>query len=84
MYYVYVIQNKINKKIYIGYTRDLKRRMKEHYHRIILGNTQGKDWELVYYEAFRSKIDAQHREQKLKDHGQSKRWLKERLKHSLE
>ncbi len=84
MYYVYVLQNKIDERIYIGYSRDLKRRIYEHHTTGIQGNAQGREWELVYYEAFRSKIDAQKREQKLKDHGQSKRWLKERLKHSLE
>jgi putative endonuclease len=74
MYYVYVIRNRIKHTIYIGYTNDLKRRIKEH---------RNKKPDLIYYEAYKSKKDAYNREQKLKQRGQSIRWLKERLKNSL-
>jgi len=74
MYYVYIIRNNIRNKIYIGYTNDLKRRIREHY---------SKKPELIYYEAYKSKLDAQERERKLKDRGQSIRWLKVRIKNSL-
>jgi len=74
MYYVYLIKNKITKEIYIGYTNDLKRRFKEH---------KNKRPELVYYEAYRSEKDARSRETKLKQHGQTKRRLKERLQYSF-
>ena len=81
MYYVYVIQNE-NNELYIGYTHDLKRRLEEHN----TGKstyTSHHSWELVYYEAYRSKADATQREAKLKQRGQSKRWLKERIAHSI-
>ncbi len=74
MYYVYLIQNKTTKEIYIGYTNDLKRRFKEH---------ENKKPELIYYEAYKSEKDARSREIKLKQHGQTKRRLKERLQHSF-
>ncbi len=74
MHYVYLIKNKKENKTYIGYTEDLKRRLYEH---------RNKNPELVYYEAYKNKKDARNREQKLKQRGQSIRWLKERLKNSL-
>ena len=74
MYYVYILKDQIKEETYIGYTNDLKRRFKEH---------RGKDPKLVYYEAYKSKKDARARELKLKQHGQTKRRLKERIFHSL-
>lgn len=74
MYYVYLIKNNRNKETYIGYTNDLKRRLKEH---------KDKKPELVYYEAYKSEKDARLREIKLKQRGQTIRRLKERLKNSL-
>jgi putative endonuclease len=75
MYYIYLIQNKGNKSFYYGYSADLRRRLREH-------NESG-DWELIYYEAYRSEEDARKRERKLKDYGQSRTHLKRRLFNSL-
>ena len=74
MYYVYLIRDKQTKETYIGYTNDLKRRLKEH---------QDKNPELIYYEAYKSEKDARKRELKLKQRGQTIRRLKERLKDSI-
>jgi len=74
MYYVYILKNRMADEIYIGYSNDLKRRFKEH---------QNKHPELIYYEAYKSEKDARKRELTLKEHGQTKRRLKERLKYSL-
>ena len=75
MYYTYLIKNLKTKETYIGYTDNLIRRFKEHY---------GKNPDLIYYEAYKSKKDAQIRERQLKQRGQSIRWLKSRIKYSLE
>lgn len=74
MYFVYLIRNKSTKHLYIGYTKDLKRRLIEH---------QNKNPEIIYYEAYKNKQDAVLREIRLKQKGQSLRWLKERVEHSL-
>lgn len=74
MYYVYVIRDQKTKESYIGYTHDLKRRFTEH---------QQKHPALIYYEAYKHEKDARNRERKLKQRGQSIRWLKSRLKYSL-
>ena len=72
MYYVYLLKNKKN-RIYIGYSSDLRRRLKEH----------GKTWKLIYYEAYLARKDAVLRERKLKDYGNSLSHLKKRLSSSL-
>ena len=57
MLYVYVIRNRLTSETYIGYTDDLRRRIKEH---------KKKHPELIYYEAYKSEKDARNRERKLK------------------
>ena len=74
MYYVYLIRNNKDKTIYIGYTDNLERRIKEH---------KSKNPEIIYFEAYKDEIDARERERKLKQRGQSIRFLKERIKRSI-
>ena len=74
MYYVYLLKRNDNDETYIGYTKDLKRRLVEHI---------DKKPELVYYEAYKDELDARRREMKLKQRGQTVRRLKERLTNSL-
>jgi len=74
MYFVYFIKDRNKDVTYIGYTSDLKRRLKEH---------KNKEPELIYYEAYKSEKDARDRENKLKQRGYAVRWLKQRIKHSL-
>jgi len=72
MYYVYVLLNKENRKLYIGYTSDLKRRFRQHKRNF------PKDI-LIYYEAYLNKKYAIKREQKLKYYGSAWRALKKRI-----
>ena len=74
MYYVYVLKNQIKGGIYIGYSEDLRRRFREH---------ASKNPDVIYYEAYKSEKDARNREMRLKQHGQTKRRLKERIQYSL-
>jgi putative endonuclease len=82
VYYVYVLKSGAG-EIYYGYTSDLKKRLAQHKRGENI-STKGREWTLVYYEAFRSEEDARGRERKLKLHGQAKRWLRERIERSLE
>ena len=75
MYFVYLIRNKRNRELYLGYTNNLLRRFKEH---------KDKNPNLIYCEIYKSRKDAILREQKLKQRGQGIRWLKQRIKYSLE
>lgn len=68
MYYVYILRFSIDHSLYIGYTEDLQRRMKEHHNSFLL-----------YYEVYRVKTFAMARERKLKQYGSAWRALKERI-----
>ena len=80
MYIVYVLEHTDTRQFYIGYTIDLKRRVREH-------NTRGHkfttrktgQWILVYAEAYRDEHDAHERERKLKIHGSAMNSLLKRL-----
>lgn len=80
MYYVYVLQSK-DTDLYFGSTNDLKRRLKEHRENKMRA-TRNKEWELVYYEAYKSESDARRREQNIKFHGQAAAQLKGRIRES--
>ena len=81
MFYVYVLTMN-NGEIYIGFSTNLKNRIKQHYENKVI-STKNREPKLVYYEAYISKKDAMEREQKLKQRGNAKRWLKERISNSL-
>jgi putative endonuclease len=79
MYYVYLLKLENTKKnFYIGYTSDLRRRLREHQS----GNTQitrGKNPKLIYYESFLNKGLAVKREDNLKLSGSVYNALLKRL-----
>ncbi len=79
MYFVYLIVNEKSEK-YIGYTSDLKRRLREH-QRGKSKYTSQRDlsWKLVYYEAYPTKESARKREIVLKKNGSMRKRLYERL-----
>ena len=81
MYYVYIICDEKG-RTYTGYTEDLKNRIKAH-NEGKNRSTRGRQWELVYYEAYKAETDARKRERSLKKSGQARRWLRERIKASL-
>ena len=82
MYYVYVICN-TDGKMYVGYSSDLKRRMDQHNNGQNT-STRSEKWRLIYYEAYLAKADAVRRERTLKQRGQAKRYLKERIHYSFQ
>jgi len=75
MYYVYILKNIRTNKLYYGYTNNIERRISEH--------SRKQPQELVYYEAYKSELDARNREMKLKHHAQALTALKGRLSESL-
>ncbi len=64
MYYVYLLVSEKGER-YIGYTKDLRRRLEEH-NAGLNRSTRGRKWELVYYEAYREERLARRRERRLK------------------
>ena len=68
-YFVYLIVSKLkNKKrlSYVGYSKDLKKRLNLHNSGKGARFTRGKKWNLVYYEEYSTKSDAMKNEYKLK------------------
>ena len=83
MYIVYVLEHTDTKQFYVGYTTDLKRRVREHNARGQKFTTRKTGrWILVYAEAYRDEKDARERENKLKIHGSAMSSLLKRLKRS--
>ena len=77
MSYVYVLIDPKSQEIYIGFSNDLRRRIDEH------AASAHRGWKLIYYEAYHSEEDARRREQRLKDHGNAVRQLKDRILDSI-
>jgi putative endonuclease len=62
MYFVYVLLSQKDEKLYIGFTSDLRRRLKEHYCGKAQSTKSRQPLKLIYYETPLSKEDAQRRE----------------------
>ena len=82
MYYTYVLQSLKDKRLYTGYTDDLRKRFKLHNDRKIVSTKRRAPFILIYYEACLNQQDATAREKYLKS-GPGKRYLNNRLKRFL-
>jgi putative endonuclease len=77
-YYVYLLEAQ-DGNLYIGYTKDLKKRFKEHNRRLNFSTKPFAPWRLIFYEAYLNGEDAKRREGYLKT-SQGSRLLKRMLK----
>ncbi len=68
MFYVYLLVSKNNNKIisYVGYTNNLKKRLKLHNQSKGAKFTRGRLWKLIYFNKYKSRIKALKEEYKLK------------------
>jgi len=66
MNYVYILQSMKDKKLYIGCTSDLKKRIHLHNNGKIESTKNRKPFKIIFYEAFLNQHDAFLREQWLK------------------
>jgi len=78
MFYVYVLHSSKDRSLYIGYTRDLRRRLKEHNSGESLSTKYKRLYKLIFYESFIEKEDAKSREEYLKS-GWGFRSIKKKL-----
>ena len=78
-FYNYIIQSEKNKQLYVGYTINLKERLKKHNKGLVESTKPYRPWKLIYYESCLNKDDAIRREKYLKT-TQGQRLLKRRLK----
>ena len=72
MYYMYVLQSLKNNSFYVGSTKNLKVRFKEHNSGNSIYTNKFRPWNLIYYETYLNLKLAMKRESSLKK--RSKAW----------
>ncbi|OGY75415.1 MAG: hypothetical protein A2295_04610 [Candidatus Jacksonbacteria bacterium RIFOXYB2_FULL_44_15] len=83
MYYVYILQSIKDRKIYTGFSSDLRQRLQTHNQGKVASTKKRRPFKLVYYEAYLSKQDAMQREFDLKHQTEQRNFLKNQIKNSL-
>jgi putative endonuclease len=78
MFYTYVLKSLKDKKLYIGWTTDLKKRIYNHNDGKVISTKNRTPLKLVYYEACLNRDDAISREKALKT-GFGRSYLKRRI-----
>jgi len=80
MFYVYVLQAESDAGLYIGFSTDLKRRLKQHQAGESQATAHRGPWTLIYYEAYSMRQDAEGRERFLKS-GAGRRYIAKQCQH---
>ena len=80
MFYVYILQSESDDGLYIGFSKDLRQRLKQHQQGRSFATSYRGPWRLIYYEAYLYEEDALGRERYLKSGG-GWRFLKSQLGH---
>ena len=75
--------SKRNKEFYVGFTKDLKKRLDEHERGLVASTTRKRPLKLIYYEACLNENDAIAREKYFKT-GFGRRFLRNRIKTYME
>lgn len=83
MYFVYIIQSKVDKKFYTGFTTDLIKRLEDHNSGKVISTKKRIPFKIVYYECCLNQDDAIHREKYLKT-TYGKRYIRQRIKNYLD
>lgn len=83
MFHVYLLQSEKDNDLYIGFTNNLERRIREHNNGLVPSTHSRRPFELAYCEGYKSETDARHRENNLKLRSRAFAQLKKRIKHSL-
>ena len=65
-YYVYILKSKTSNFLYVGYSEDLKSRIKSHNKGENKSTKAYVPLEIIHYEAYRNKTDAKRREKYFK------------------
>ncbi len=73
-YFVYILSNEYGSVLYVGFTRDLRRRVYEHKHKLVKGFTKKYNVDkLLYYEKFSNPKDGIVREKQIKKYSRKKK-----------
>ena len=80
-FYVYMLKSKTTKSVtYVGYTKDLKKRLSLHNSGKGAKFTRGRKWKLIYKEYFKSKSKAISREYYIKKNRTLRNIIKQKKK----
>ncbi len=82
MQYVYVLISLNDRRLYIGTTNDLKKRLAKHNSGYVLATKNRRPFKLIYYESYSELSDAKRREKFLKG-GKGHNELKIQLQDTL-
>ena len=80
--YVYVLQSERDGKFYVGYTKNIQKRLEGHNKGNVKSTKNRLPMKLVYWEGYLNQTDATQREKYLKT-AWGKRYIKNRLKNYL-
>jgi putative endonuclease len=79
MYYVYALESLLKKRIYIGQTKDLNRRLRYHNNGLVKSTSKDKPWKLIAFQKVESASEARWVERNLKkSRGKRIRWIEEK------
>ena len=78
-FYIYVLNSEKDGNNYVGFTSDLRKRLKEHEKGYVKSTKNRRPLKLIYFEGCLKQEDATHREKYLKT-AWGKRYIKNRLK----
>ena len=81
-YYVYVLKNTNKSKLttYVGYTNNLKKRLKLHNEGLGAKFTRGRNWQIIYFEKYQTKKEAISREYYIKKNRKIRNQIKYKFK----
>ena len=84
-YYVYVLISSYKKKLYtyVGYTVDLKKRLRLHNSNKGAKYTRGKCWKIIYKQSFSTKKSAMSNEYKIKKNRKFRDLLKKKFNENI-
>jgi putative endonuclease len=80
--YVYVLRSLKDRMFYVGFTKNLRRRLRDHSKGLVPSTRHRIPLELVYWEGCANQADATRREKYLKS-SWGKRYIKARLRNYL-
>jgi putative endonuclease len=82
VFYVYVLRSESDSGFYIGFSTNLRARLRQHQDGKSFATKSRGPWKLIYYEAYTEREDAEGREKFLKS-GAGRRFLRTQLRHYL-
>ena len=83
VFYVYVLRSESDSGFYIGFSTNLRARLRQHQDGESFATSHRGPWKLIYYEAYSEREDAEGREKFLKS-GAGRRFLRAQLRHYLQ